>query len=124
MRIETYIDSLVSYAMNRGLAEPVDHTVLTNRLLDLLRKDDYEPSDEPQTEDLQEILSTLAMTEDCGVVLRAKGMVPCSDCGHWLHFDLVPGEFEIREGGAEYTGRLCVIGSGLNEEMLAKLFAL
>ena len=56
MRIETYIDSLVSYAMNRGLAEPVDHMVLTNRLLDLLRLDDYTPSDEPQTEDIEEIL--------------------------------------------------------------------
>ena len=56
MKIETYIDSLVSYAMNRGLAEPADHVVLVNRLLDLLRKDDYEPSDEPQTEDLEEIL--------------------------------------------------------------------
>ena len=57
MKIETYIDSLVSYAMNRGLAEPVDHQVLTNRLLDLLRKDDYETSDEPQSEDLEEILA-------------------------------------------------------------------
>ncbi|MBP3683341.1 MAG: UDP-glucose--hexose-1-phosphate uridylyltransferase [Oscillospiraceae bacterium] len=57
MKIETYIDSLVSYAMNNGLAEPVDHMVLTNRLLDLLRKDDYEPSDEPMTEDLEEILA-------------------------------------------------------------------
>ena len=57
MKIETYIDSLVSYAMNRGLAEPVDHQVLTNRLLDLLRLDDYTPSDEPQTEDLEEILA-------------------------------------------------------------------
>ena len=57
MRIETYIDSLVSYAMNRGLAEPVDHQVLTNRLLDILRRDDYEPSDEPQSEDLEEILA-------------------------------------------------------------------
>ena len=57
MRIETYIDSLVSYAMNTGLAEPVDHQVLTNRLLDLLRLDDYTPSDEPQTEDLEEILA-------------------------------------------------------------------
>ena len=57
MKIETCIDSLVSYAMNRGLAEPVDHQVLTNRLLDILRKDDYEPSDEPQSEDLEEILS-------------------------------------------------------------------
>ncbi|MDY3224948.1 MAG: UDP-glucose--hexose-1-phosphate uridylyltransferase [Candidatus Faecousia sp.] len=57
MKIETYIDSLVSYAMNRGLAEPVDHQVLTNRLLDILRKDDYAPSDEPQSEDLEVILS-------------------------------------------------------------------
>ena len=57
MKIETYIDSLVSYAMNCGLADPVDHVVLTNRLLDLLHKEDYEPSDEPQTEDLEEILA-------------------------------------------------------------------
>ena len=57
MKIETYIDSLVSYAMNNGLAEPVDHMVLTNRLLDLLRKDDYEPSDELLIEDLEEILA-------------------------------------------------------------------
>ena len=56
MKIETYIDSLVSYAMNCGLAEPVDHQVLVNRLLDLLRLDDYTPSDEPQSEDLEEIL--------------------------------------------------------------------
>ena len=57
MKIETYIDSLISYAMNCGLAEPVDHMVLTNRLLDLLRIDDYSPSDEPQTEELEEILA-------------------------------------------------------------------
>ena len=57
MKIETYIDALVSYAMNTGLAEPVDHQVLTNRLLDLLRLDDYIPSDEPQSEDLEEILA-------------------------------------------------------------------
>ena len=57
MKIETYIDSLVSYAMNNGLAEPEDHIVLVNRLLDLLGKPDYEPSDEPQTEDLEEILA-------------------------------------------------------------------
>ena len=56
MQIETYIDSLVSYAMNCGLAEPCDHMVLVNRLLDLMGKDDYVPSDEPQTEDLEEIL--------------------------------------------------------------------
>ena len=57
MKIETCIDSLVSYAMNNGLAEPVDHMVLTNRLLDLLRLDSYEPSEEPQSEDLEEILA-------------------------------------------------------------------
>ena len=57
MKIETYIDSLVSYAMNCGLAEPCDHMVLVNRLLDLLHKEDYVPSDEPQTEDLEEILA-------------------------------------------------------------------
>ena len=57
MKIETYIDSLVSYAMNNGLADPLDHQVLTNRLLDLLHKDDYEPSNETQSEDLEEILT-------------------------------------------------------------------
>ena len=56
MKIETYIDSLVSYAMNRGLAQPEDHMVLTNRLLEALQMDTYEPSDEPQSEDLEEIL--------------------------------------------------------------------
>jgi len=59
MKIETYIDSLVSYAMNCGLAEPEDHQVLLNRLLELLQKDDYIPSDEPQSEDLEEILAGL-----------------------------------------------------------------
>lgn len=59
MKIETYIDSLVSYAMNCGLAEPEDHQVLTNRLLDLLHRDDYEISTEPQSEDLEEILGGL-----------------------------------------------------------------
>jgi len=59
MKIETYIDSLVSYAMNCGLAEPEDHVVLTNRLLELLGKDEYVPSDEAQSEDLEEILAGL-----------------------------------------------------------------
>ena len=59
MLIETYIDSLVSYAMNTGLAEPCDHQLLTNRLLEILGKDDYIPSEEPQSEDLEEILAGL-----------------------------------------------------------------
>ncbi len=59
MKIETYIDALISYAMNTGLAEPEDHQVLLNRILDLLNKHDYEPSTEPQPEDLEEILAGL-----------------------------------------------------------------
>ena len=75
-------------------------------------------------EELQDILSVLAMTEDYGTILRSKGMVPDQDSEGWLHFDLVPEEFQIREGAADYTGRLCVIGSGLDEAGLEKLFQL
>ena len=75
-------------------------------------------------EELQEALSALAMTQDYGYILRAKGMVPCEDGTAWLHFDLTPEEFEIREGAADYTGRLCVIGSELKEDQLEKLFLL
>ena len=75
-------------------------------------------------EELQEALSALAMTEDYGAILRAKGMVPCDDGETWLHFDLVPEEFEVRTGPADYTGRLCVIGSDLKEDQLEKLFLL
>lgn len=56
-----------------------------------------------------------------GAVLRAKGIVPAQD-GTWIHFDYVPGEADVRTGGADYTGRLCVIGSKLNEQALANLF--
>ena len=70
---------------------------------------------------LREILDTLADTEKYGVILRAKGIVP-SDAGEWLYFDLVPGEFEIRKGKADITGKLCVIGSKLNEDDLSELF--
>ena len=75
-------------------------------------------------EELQEALSALAMGQDYGYILRAKGMVPCEDGQTWLHFDLVPEEFQIREGSADYTGRLCVIGSDLKEDQLEKLFLL
>ena len=73
-------------------------------------------------EQLEEILSRLDSGE-YGVVLRAKGILPCV-CGSWLHFDYVPEEYEVRVGEADYTGRLCVIGSGLNEDKLAELFGL
>ncbi|MDO4633301.1 MAG: GTP-binding protein, partial [Eubacteriales bacterium] len=76
------------------------------------------------TEDeLKQILNALADGDEYGTVLRAKGMVPAAD-GKWLHFDLVPGEYEVRFGAADYTGRLCVIGAELNEEKLEALFGL
>ena len=74
-------------------------------------------------EQLREILTRLSDDDECGIILRAKGILPCTD-GTWLHFDMVPEEFEVRHGEADYTGRLCVIGSHLNEEELAKVFDL
>ena len=56
-----------------------------------------------------------------GMVLRAKGIVACTD-GSWLHFDYVPGEIDIRRGAADITGRLCVIGAGLDKAAVAALF--
>jgi len=70
--------------------------------------------------ELSEILEALE-DEKYGVVLRAKGIIPCAD-GGWLHFDYTPGEQEIRRGGADFTGRLCVIGSKLDESAIAHLF--
>ena len=72
-------------------------------------------------EGLEEMLESLSASEEYGVILRAKGMLPAED-GTWIYFDMVPEETEIREGSPEYTGRLCVIGSKLNEEKLVKLF--
>ena len=72
-------------------------------------------------EGLEKMLESLSASEEYGVILRAKGMLPAED-GTWIYFDMVPEETEIREGSPEYTGRLCVIGSKLNEEKLAELF--
>jgi len=74
-------------------------------------------------EELASILDTLSNDESLGFVLRAKGMVPSAD-GTWMHFDMTPGESEIRNGSAEYTGRLCVIGSKLDEDKLKDLFGI
>ena len=72
-------------------------------------------------EELDKVLNRLADSEEFGQVLRAKGIV-MSDDGKWLHFDLTPGEVEIREGSADYTGRLCVIGAKIDEAGLTQLF--
>ena len=73
-------------------------------------------------EELQGILKTLDESEAYGTILRAKGILPSADGSTWLHFDYVPGESEIREGSADYTGRLCVIGAKLDKDALEKLF--
>lgn len=72
---------------------------------------------------MQMTLDVLAHSEDYGMILRAKGMVPDTK-GGWIYFDLVPGEFELRDGEPDVTGRLCVIGSELKEDKLAELFGL
>lgn len=72
-------------------------------------------------EQLDYIVKALSATEACGTILRAKGIVAMAD-GTWKQFDLVPGEYEVRAGQADYTGRLCVIGTDLKEEELTKLF--
>ena len=73
------------------------------------------------TEEIKAVLSALDNEEAYGIVLRAKGIVQATD-GTWLHFDHVPGEIDVRSGSAEVTGRLCVIGSKLNEAAVAALF--
>ena len=72
-------------------------------------------------EELKDIVSKLASDKSFGDVLRAKGIV-ASDEGEWFHFDLVPEETELRRGAADYTGRICVIGSNLNEDAIKELF--
>ena len=72
-------------------------------------------------EELSEILRKLSETDDYGNILRAKGMLPCTD-GKWMFFDLVPEEYEIREGKPDFTGRICVIGAELKEAALKELF--
>ena len=74
-------------------------------------------------EEISGALHALGEEANYGVVLRAKGIVPCQD-GTWIHFDYVPGEQNIRRGPAGFTGRLCVIGSELKEHALEHLFCL
>ena len=74
-------------------------------------------------EEITDILNALSDSEKYGLVLRAKGIVPAVD-GTWIHYDFVPEESDVRTGSADYTGRICVIGSKLNESELEKLFKL
>ncbi len=74
-------------------------------------------------EQIETAVKTLAETEEYGSVLRAKGMVESTE-GGWIYFDMVPGEYEIRQGEPDYTGRLCVIGTDIKEHELEKLFGI
>ena len=71
--------------------------------------------------EINNILKALTESSDYGIILRAKGIVQCIE-GGWINFDLVPGEYEIREGTPDYTGRLCVIGTNLNKNEIEELF--
>ena len=73
-------------------------------------------------EKLEVILEKLAETTAYGEVLRAKGMLPSEEPGKWLYFDLVPEQYEIREGSPDFTGRVCVIGARLKEDELNQVF--
>ncbi|MBR6230169.1 MAG: GTP-binding protein [Eubacterium sp.] len=83
---------------------------------------------EAELKAILEKLSAVSSTDDesaageFGRILRAKGIVPATE-GEWFHFDLVPGEYEIRRGSADYTGRLCVIGAELSEDKIRELFS-
>lgn len=74
-----------------------------------------------EKEQIEDILDELDREKEYGIVLRAKGMVPCAD-GSWIHFDYVPGEAEVRTGVPDVTGKFCVIGSELKEDALKELF--
>ncbi len=75
------------------------------------------------SEEIANALQALGDQQKYGLVLRAKGIVEGTD-GQWIYFDYVPGEADVRKGSAEVTGRLCVIGSGLNQQAIAQLFGL
>ena len=80
-----------------------------------------ETPDKYDKETLSEILRKLSETDDYGDILRAKGMLPTPE-GKWMFFDLVPEEYEIRDGEPEITGRICIIGAKLKEDALKELF--
>ena len=74
-------------------------------------------------EEIEEILKKLVLSEEYGIILRAKGMVQSRD-NSWIYFDAVPGEYELRDGSPEYTGKLCVIGTNVDAHKMEELFKL
>ncbi len=80
----------------------------------------FETPHKYEKDELEAALKSLSASEEYGVILRAKGIVP-STGDVWFHFDLTPGEYEVREGSADFTGRLCVIGTELKEDKIKEL---
>jgi G3E family GTPase len=71
--------------------------------------------------EIDKILKKLSESSEYGIILRAKGIIPCIE-GGWINFDLVPGEYEVRAGVSDYTGRLCVIGTNIDKAKIQELF--
>lgn len=76
-----------------------------------------------EQDEIRGMLEKLSDEEEYGKVLRAKGILQ-NAAGGWFQFDYVPGEIDMRDGSADYTGRLCVIGADLNEQAITELFHL
>ena len=76
-----------------------------------------------EEDEIRDALEKLEDERTYGPILRAKGILPLTN-GRWIHFDYVPGESDVRYGSADYTGRLCVIGTKINEEALKELFGI
>ena len=76
-----------------------------------------------ERETIEHAMQVFAETQDCGTILRSKGMVQSTD-GTWIYFDLVDGEYELRTGEPDYTGRLVVIGTDIDEHKLEELFGI
>ena len=74
-------------------------------------------------EEIEKILETFSEDDSYGMILRAKGIVEGTD-GEWIHFDYVPGEPDVRHGSAGVIGRLCVIGSGIDNDRIKEIFGL
>lgn len=72
---------------------------------------------------MNDILKALENEEKYGIILRSKGVVENQN-GEWIHFDYIPGEPDVRKGSADITGKICVIGSKINEDALSELFRL
>lgn len=84
----------------------------------------YETGRKFSEEKLCGILSSLSDEEKYGMVLRAKGIVEAEDGGEWIHFDYVPNEPDVRRGPADISGRICVIGSGIDEQKIKTLLGI